>query len=35
MAVIHLFKKKQKKLQQQQQHWNLEIIGDWVLGSVC
>ena len=33
MAVSHLFKKKQKQLQQQQQHWNLDIIGYLVLAK--
>ena len=29
-------KKKQKKQQQQQQqHWNLDIIGYWVMGAGC
>ena len=29
-------KKKQKqKKQQQQQHWNLDIIGYWVMGAGC
>ena len=27
--------KKTKKKQQQQQHWNLDIIGYWVMGAGC
>ena len=28
-------KKTTKKKQQQQQHWNLDIIGYWVMGAGC
>ena len=28
-------KKQKKKQQQQQQHWNLDIIGYWVMGAGC
>ena len=28
-------KKQKKKKQQQQQHWNLDIIGYWVMGAGC
>ena len=28
-------KQKKKQQQQQQQHWNLDIIGYWVMGAGC